>query len=62
MLALRSPITMGSWYRKRARASFKSGKCYKLEDGRYALMIRVIFLLVTTSNLVYSVVWNKSLQ
>ena len=45
------PITMGSWYRKRDRTSSNSIRCSKMESGRYAPMIRVLFPSVMTSQL-----------
>ena len=51
MLELIFPITMGSWYRKRDRTFSNSIRCYKMESGRYAPMIRVRFPSVMTSQL-----------
>ena len=38
---------MGSWSYKHIRASYIYGKCYRVEVGRYALVI-VVRLPVTT--------------
>ena len=58
MLLLISPINMGSWSWKHVRASFKSGKCSRVEGRIYALIIWVRFPLVMTSQLTTFGPWN----
>ena len=50
---------MGYWTQKRLRASSKSGKCYIMEGGKYAPIIRFRFTSVNTSQLTTFGLWKR---
>ena len=59
MLALSSPTNTGCWSQRRVRAYYKPGKCSRMKDRRYALMIRVRFTSVKTSQLTMFGPWKR---
>ena len=58
ILALRSPNTMGYWYRKNVRSSYKYAKWSSMEEGRYGPKRGSRLLPATTSQLTTFGPWN----
>ena len=59
MSALRSPRKTGSLPGKRFGASYKYGRCSRVDGGRYALIRVISWSLATSSKLTTLVLWKR---